>query len=124
MMRVTSHLKVADEGGRSRRDEASLGQDARLHVAELQTGVVARHLTCGGGGDREDKTATGLRGGGRGGGIPQHKKPRTFTLCLSDFLSRPRRARMMVTSQTQESQCDHHRVLSSYKLNPLIKDRD
>ncbi len=44
-MFCTSYLKMPDEGGGSRRDKASLGQDARLHVVELQTGVVARHLT-------------------------------------------------------------------------------
>lgn len=36
---------MPDEGGRSRGDVSPLGQDARLHVVELQTGVVARHLT-------------------------------------------------------------------------------
>lgn len=51
---TSSHLKMPDEGGGSRRDEASLGQDARLHVAKLQTGVVACHLTCGGGGKRDE----------------------------------------------------------------------
>lgn len=40
-----SYLKMTDEGGGSGRDKALLSQDARLHVVELQTGVVARHLT-------------------------------------------------------------------------------
>lgn len=46
---------MPDEGGGSRRDKTSLSQDARLHVVELQTGVVARHLTWDGGGKREEK---------------------------------------------------------------------
>lgn len=58
-MHVDAHLEVADEGGRSRGDEAPLGQDARLHVAELQAGVVAGHLTCSGGGDRQDRGGQG-----------------------------------------------------------------
>lgn len=58
-MCLATHLKVTDEGGRSRGDKASLGQDARLHVAELQAGVVTSHLTCSGGGDRQDKGGQG-----------------------------------------------------------------
>lgn len=45
LIHTNSNLKMSNEGGWSRRDEASLGQDARLHVAKLQTGVVAYHLT-------------------------------------------------------------------------------
>lgn len=40
-----SHLKVSDEGRRSGRDKAPLRQNARLHIVELQAGVVTRHLT-------------------------------------------------------------------------------
>lgn len=58
-MRVAAHLQVTDEGGRSRGDEAPLGQDARLHVAELQAGVVTSHLTCSGGGHRQDTGGQG-----------------------------------------------------------------
>lgn len=36
---------MPDEGGGSGRDEASLSQNARLHVVELQSGMVASHLT-------------------------------------------------------------------------------
>lgn len=36
---------MSDEGRGSGRDKAPLGQNARLHVVELQAGVVAGHLT-------------------------------------------------------------------------------
>lgn len=38
-------LKVADEIGGHGRHEAFLGHNARLHIMELQLGVVTRHLT-------------------------------------------------------------------------------
>lgn len=38
-------LKVADEIGGHSRHEALLRHNARLHIVELQLGVVARHLT-------------------------------------------------------------------------------
>lgn len=56
---MAAHLKVTDEGGRSGGDEAPLGQDARLHVAELQAGVVTSHLTCSGGRHRQDRGGQG-----------------------------------------------------------------
>lgn len=40
-----SHLEMPDEGRWSGRDKAPLGQNACLHVVELQAGVVAGHLT-------------------------------------------------------------------------------
>ena len=40
-----AYLQMTDEGGGGGGDEAFLCQDARLHVVELQAGVVARHLT-------------------------------------------------------------------------------
>lgn len=43
-------LEVADEIGGHRGHEALLCYDARLHIVELELGVVARHLTWWGGG--------------------------------------------------------------------------
>ena len=40
-----AYLQMTNEGRRGGGDEAFLRQDARLHVVELQAGVVARHLT-------------------------------------------------------------------------------
>lgn len=76
LKRVAAHLEVTDEGGRSRGDKASLGQDARLHVAEFQAGVVTGHLTCSGGGHRQDK-------GGQGSGVGRKRRRDTATQTIS-----------------------------------------